>query len=66
VQGDGNARGHRGGAGVKVIRKKCWKCKGTGEEQEWDPSRPFHAPHVKPCSVCRGSGRIEIKQNIKK
>ncbi len=48
---------------MKIIRKKCWKCKGTREEQEFDPGRPWTAPHIKPCSVCKGTGRIEIKQD---
>ena len=49
---------------MKVIRKKCWKCKGAGFEINLLLGQGFvPTMESKACSVCRGSGRIEIKQD---
>ncbi len=46
---------------MKIIRKRCWKCKSDGTEVEQGPGILDY--HTKPCSVCRGSGEVEVKQD---
>lgn len=50
---------------MKVRRVKCWKCKGAGTETLLIVGMSLGDTkyETKRCSVCRGTGRIEIKQD---